>query len=99
MRNPQGYAVLITPGAPLTKDGEDTGAYKTVEWDTFKCNHCQSIVRVDPKGSPSDMGGYCPKCDSLICKRCCFPGHTCTPWEKIMEEFEAKERALRSYEL
>ncbi len=98
MRQPQGYAVLVTPAEPL-QDGEDTGAYKTVEWDTFKCGHCQAIVRVEPNKPPSDMGGYCKKCDSLICQRCNFPGWTCTPWEKVMEAFEARERALRSYEI
>lgn len=91
--------MLVTPGAPLTPNGEDTGVYKTVERDTFKCGHCQAIVIVKPKAPASDCGGYCQRCDSLICPRCSIPGATCTPWEKVIEEIEARERALRSYEV
>ena len=87
MRRPQGHATLIEP---------DRG--KTVERDTVTCGHCQRIVHVAPRCDPADIGGLCKICMSLICPRC-VKRDGCTPWEKQMEQMEARQDALRSYGL
>lgn len=83
MRKPQGYATIVDPGGP------------TKEADTFTCRHCQHIVTVRPLMDAAEMGGLCKVCMSLICKVCVGQG-TCTPWERQMEEMEARERFRRS---
>lgn len=75
MRKPQGYAIWTDPGAP------------TIEADTFTCIHCNSIVFVDAKTDPSNLGGFCLKCMKHICAACADKG-ACAPWEKQLEEME-----------
>lgn len=82
MRNPQGYAIIVSPGS-------------TKEADTFTCYHCQHIVTVQPLVSATDFGGLCKICMRLVCPNCVAQG-TCTPWERQMDEMEAKERFRRS---
>jgi len=82
MRRAQGYITLTSPDAPL------------VEWDTFTCAHCQRIVKVPPRADPADLGGLCKVCNGLICRGCV--GKPCKPWEKKMQEMEARERFRRS---
>jgi len=82
MRNPGGYATLSEP------DG-------VKESDTFTCNHCQYIVHVKPLIAPEEFGGLCKFCMKLICPKCVGKG-SCTPWEKKMEKWEARDRFLRS---
>lgn len=84
MRRPHGYATLVGPGV-----------FK--EEDTIVCAHCQRIVPVKPLSDPSDMGGLCKICNGLICAPCVGKG--CTPWERVMEQAEARERARKSYGL
>lgn len=78
MRNPGGYAIWV--GGSLNN--------KSVERDTFSCFHCNTVVFVDPKSSPEEMGGFCRLCFKLICKLCV--GLSCTPFEKKIEEMEKK---------
>lgn len=77
MRNASGYAVLSSP----------TGHKH--EADTFTCAHCNKIVMVQPKCDPADLGGFCKQCTKLVCPECYGIG-SCTPWEKQMEEMEAR---------
>lgn len=84
MRNPGGLSLIIDPCAPLR------------ETDTFTCAHCNSIVAVQPKQRPEDIGGMCKQCMKLTCPHCTAAGH-CTPFEKALERQEARGRALRSY--
>jgi hypothetical protein len=82
MRQPQGYGVTDSP------EGRR-------EQDTFTCFHCQRIVAVRPLMDAADMGGLCKVCMRLICMEC-VAKLTCTPWEKAMEQIEARDRFLRS---
>lgn len=82
MRRPGGYAVWTEPS-------------RTVERDTFTCVHCNTVVFVKPKQDPSEMGGFCRQCMSHICGPCADLGK-CTPFEKKLEEMEARDRFLRS---
>lgn len=82
MRNPLGYGILCT------EDGQ------IQEHDTFTCFHCNSIVVVKPLMKPEDLGGMCKVCMKLTCPACTSVG-SCTPWEKQMEQIEARDRFLR----
>lgn len=86
MRNPGGISIIMDPCMPIS------------ETDTFTCFHCNSIVAVQPKQRPEDIGGLCKHCMKMICPRCTAAGH-CTPFEKELERQEARGRALRSYGL
>lgn len=61
------------------------------EHDTFTCFHCQFVVMVPPKCNPDDLGGMCRICMNMICPRCVNKG-VCTPFEKKLEQAEAKRR-------
>lgn len=83
MRNAGGYGVLFGPNGVQH------------EVDTFTCAHCNKVVVVKPKCDPADLGGNCRLCMKLVCPRCVDLG--CTPFEKKLEQWEARDRALRSY--
>lgn len=68
------------------------------EADTFTCQHCNHIVIVRPKCDPADLGGMCRLCMKMICPKCVDVG-TCDPIEKKLERWEARDRALRSYQI
>lgn len=87
MRKPQGYGVINDP---------DKGVF---ERDTFTCAHCQKIVAVPPKADAADMGGWCFKCDKMICPGCAEfaqRNHNHMNWEEQMAKMEARERFRRS---
>ena len=83
MRRPGGTIIITDPDAP------------TVEIDTVTCCHCQALVPVKPKQDASDVGGFCRMCFKHTCGRCADLG-TCTPFEKKLEQAEARGRSLRS---
>lgn len=83
MRRPQGYAVTTEA------DG------KVLEEDTFTCGHCNTIVFVQPRQNPSEMGGFCRMCMGHTCATCAGIG-TCEPFEKKMEAMERRDRLRRS---
>lgn len=85
MRSPQGYVTIASP----------SGSEK--EADTFTCFHCQRIVMVRPLEPPENMGGVCKVCYKLICPRCVGAG-VCSPFERQLEEIEARDRFRRQLE-
>ena len=78
----KGYAVVLGP------DGN-------VERDTITCFHCQRVVFIQPGADPSSLGGFCRVCMRHICGPCATQG-SCRPFEKQLEQMEAKDRLLRS---
>lgn len=80
MRRPQGFGFISSP------DG------KTEEFETATCAHCNCVYRLSRK---TDIGGFCRCCMDLICGPCADKG-TCTPFEKQVEEMEARDRFMRS---
>ena len=78
MRNPGGYATLVT----------DAGLQ---EYDTFTCCHCNSVVHVQAKASMDKVGGWCTLCFKPTCPRCDAAG-ACTPFEKKLEAMERTAR-------
>lgn len=81
---------MRNPGGVIIIDGQ-MGRRET---DTFTCGHCNAIVVVPVKASPTEMGGLCGCCDDLICPTCVKDGR-CIPLEKRLAGWEAR----RSYEL
>jgi len=82
MLNPDGILTLIE------QDGTESHC------DTFKCGHCQRIVKVPPRCAPEKMGGMCKTCSSLICPRC-VQIEKCIPFELKLERIESRNRFLR----
>lgn len=78
-----GYAVAVYP------DGQKKEA------SSFTCAHCNRVKFVKARERAEDLGGLCKVCMGLICDTCV--GHSCTPFEKKLEEQEAKYHARRSY--
>lgn len=91
MLRPGGYFICVDPDAPK-------GAPATIERDTFTCQHCNRIVRVEPMCAPEDVGGRCRNCGDglggLICKKCAARGD-CVPLEKAIAAMEDRGRFLR----
>jgi len=91
LRNPGGYGVESGPDGKLVR-----------ELDSFTCFHCQKVSFVKPFEKPEDAGGLCKICMRLICKWCvgraeqAAPGRGCIPFEKRLDQMEARERFLRS---
>jgi hypothetical protein len=94
----------LPPKAPaliLSKSrdqGEATWSYpegQVVHQATYTCCHCQYIVHVKPKADVSTLGGWCGMCRRPTCTRPeCNDG--CLPYEKQMEQSEARDRLCRS---
>lgn len=80
MRNTQGYLVISGDAGVISEN------------DTFTCAHCNNIVIVPNKGTPP--GGFCQLCNKLVCDACSTKG--CIPFEKKLEEMEARDRFHRS---
>lgn len=85
----QGYAILTDPEAP------------TRERDTFTCGHCNRVVFVKPQADPATYGGFCGGCYRLICQACeaeKVRTLACRPFEKWLEQQEARSRLHQSLE-
>jgi len=83
----QGYAILTEPDRP------------TKENDTFTCGHCNRVVFVKPDADPVTYGGWCGGCTRLICPACeaeKVRTLACRPFEKWLEQQEAKQTTRRS---
>lgn len=87
MQKSEGCGILILPGEPIH------------EYKTFKCNHCDSIKsvwRMRSDGIEEDARHWCDQCDARVCNKCAND-QTCVPFERKMEEAEARELTMRSY--
>lgn len=60
------------------------------ERDSFTCAHCNTVVFIEPRARPEDSGGFCRMCMKCICGPC--TNHGCTPFEKKLEQVEARQR-------
>lgn len=99
MRNPGGYAQIFN-GGPVhlgRLDSRDNSPEKIsegiTEFDTATCAHCNHVVHIKPGWTPKIH--VCKSCYKFVCEPC--TAHGCTPFEKKLEEQEARDRALRSY--
>lgn len=85
MRGTGGYLIITDPDPHKGR-----GEVAVQEFDTFTCAHCQSVQRVKPMAKTFESPGRCFQCDKLICQKCLNFG--CTPFERKLEEYEARER-------
>ncbi len=101
MRNPGGYAVIVSPTASKVRlDGGrvEMACEGVTELDSFTCFHCGSIKHVRVRERPEDLGGLCKSCMKLICPACVDEGR-CTPLEKRIEAMEERDYRRRTYGL
>lgn len=95
MRNPGGYATIVSPVAHrATLDGGlrcVEVSEGTFEIDTFSCGHCGGCVHA--KAGTQGDEYFCRNCMRRICDRCA--DHPCIPFMKQVEEAEEKDRRYR----
>lgn len=87
----QGYAIITDPDTPMPKES-----------DTFTCGHCNTVVFVKPAADPTTYGGWCGQCTKLICAHCeaeKVRTLACRPFEKWLEQQEARAASRRSLQL
>lgn len=98
MRNPGGYAVIVSPEPSKAKFDrlrcEEIPA-GTFEADTFTCVHCNRVIHVKPKVSMDEFGSMCRNCMKMVCPACA--DGPCVPFMKRLDEAEKRDIALRSY--
>lgn len=90
MDRPTGYALW------------DGGDGRRLQADTFTCAHCNTVVFMPTAQDAREMRrdtvqpfGHCLSCQKPVCGRCADRG-TCTPFERILERWEARDRFLRA---
>lgn len=82
-RHTSGYSVITDPYA-----GDE-------ERETVSCAHCQKIWMVQP-GSGTKRG-FCFRCNAPLCgKKGCM--EKCVPFEKAIEQMEARGRLFAQLE-
>jgi hypothetical protein len=69
----------------------DSGGKFTLQ--TFTCAHCNRVIVIPPKAKPDEMGGFCRMEMKPVCIPCEKKGE-CTPFERKLEEMEARGRLL-----
>lgn len=99
MPKPNGYGVYVGL------------AGEQAEVDTITCGHCQFVIflkpgsagtvyliynSTDPRIPPlEEAGAFCRVCMRPVCLVCDRHGK-CTPFERMLEQSEARDRFLRS---
>jgi len=61
---------------------------------TFTCCHCNNVTIVPPRAAADDLGGFCRQCMKQTCKACA--SGACVPFERKLEQIEARGRLLAS---
>lgn len=69
-------------------------AGRTFTRPTLTCAHCNRITIIEQGTRADDCGGFCMCCMKPTCTQCA--GKPCTPFERKLEEYEARGRLLRS---
>lgn len=100
MRNPGGYAVIVSPDRTRVNfdnfSCDEIGPGVT-ERDSFTCIHCNRVVHVRPRAPMDEFGSMCRNCMKMVCPVCA--NGPCVPFLKKLDEAEKKEIARRSYGL
>ncbi len=99
MRNAGGYSIITAPEPTEVSFGRGMRCEAipagVTERDTFTCIHCNKVVTVKPFAPMDEFGSMCRNCMKMVCHECA--DGPCVPFEKKLEMYEARERALRSY--
>ena len=96
MRNPGGYAMIVSPDAqPVNFDGFRWEEIRPGlhESDTFTCKHCNRVVHVRAHANPDEFGSMCRNCMKMVCPTCADKG--CTPFLKKIDEEEERQIRFR----
>lgn len=77
----EGYARIVSDGKVIA------------EAATVTCAHCQRIVHMHDRAGRARQGVlvHCYQCDADTCVPCAETGR-CTPFEKRLEQIEARAR-------
>lgn len=97
MRNPQGYATVVSPEQAKVRLGTfycDVGS-GILERDTFTCCHCNRVIHVKPNAPMDEFGSMCRNCMKMVCPQCA--DGSCTPFEKKLEAWEKQQYIKRQY--
>lgn len=62
----------------------DADTDKRIEWETHTCRHCQKVIDVPHGSSADDIGGFCERCQSVVCPKCAAAG-VCRPFAERIE--------------
>ncbi len=66
------------------------------EWETHTCFHCNAVMDTKVQDTADSVGGYCPRCNSVVCKACAQK-QVCTPFvdqiDKNLRQ-QARRRAM-----
>lgn len=89
MRVLQGLSTLVDADPPR-------GGAGRLLHDTFTCFHCQALVEIPYRCSPADAGGWCARCDAVICGACNQTG-VCQPFEARLELAERRIDACLAF--
>ena len=90
-----GYLLIDESACPV---GTLTQAPMKHEMKTYTCQHCNSIVVMNPYRQRERQ--YCRRCDGYICDNCALVRQqtlTCKPFTAVVDELlEAAERQATS---
>lgn len=100
MRNPGGYAVIVSP--ETTRVNFDRFRVEEIpsgvsEYDSFTCVHCNKVVHVRARSNVDEFGSMCRNCMKMVCPACA--DGPCVPFMKKLEEAEKREYIRRLYDL
>jgi len=105
MRNPNGYAMIVSPTDSVAELDSHLGkSFRceqiragTTEIDTFQCGHCGGHIHVKPLAPMDEFGSMCRNCMRMTCPTCATG--PCVPFEKKLQEMEQKDYIRRQYEM
>ena len=99
MRNPHGYAVIVSPEKTRVNFDhlrcEEISA-GTFESDTFGCVHCNRVVHVKARTNMDEFGSMCRNCMKMVCPTCA--DGPCVPFMKKIEAMEQRDYVRKLYE-
>ena len=58
---------------------------KRIEWETHTCRHCQQVIDIPHGSSADDIGGFCERCNSVVCRQCAAK-QVCSPFSDRIEQ-------------
>ena len=67
---------------------------RTTSLATTTCAHCNHVTVIPYRAKPEQCGGFCRLCMKTTCLLCADKG--CTPFERRLDQQEARARSLRS---
>lgn len=74
-----------------------SGSSRVQSQKTYTCCHCNRVVIVPFNCRPDEMGSFCMRCHKPTCNQPkCNAVNGCTPFERRLEEMEARGRLLRA---